>query len=235
VHTLLDARHLIEVREAPGKGLGIFAKENISRGTRIVAERPLLKVNILPSHCVDVQTPFNNLPLPAQKAYLGLHGYASNTLKKDNDWNSLSALTRKILAIYAANHWGRDVFWLASRFNHSCIPNLHNAYNPNIKMETFHSIRDIKAGDELTVSYVSGICARQERQEQLNKWGFQCRCPACENTSSGIQLESKLARLAILNQRVDMLITDKQKLDMYRTMVALMHSIGLVGKSLHQR
>jgi hypothetical protein len=110
--TLLDACHLIEIREAPGKGLGIFAREKISRGTRIIAESPLLKATTVSSHGVNVQAAFNNLPLPKQRAYLDLHGHASETLKKDNDWKSLPDLNRRVLAIYAANHWGRDVFGL---------------------------------------------------------------------------------------------------------------------------
>jgi SET domain-containing protein len=168
-HTLPDARHIIEVRETPEKGLGIFAKEKISRATRVVAEAPLLKAIAVSSHGVAVLPAFNNLSLPKQQAYLGLHGHASETLKKDNAWESLPDLDRRVLAIYTTNHWGRDVFWLASRFNHSCIPNIHNAYNPTVHMETFHSIRDIEAGEELTVSYLSDTCARNERQARLNK------------------------------------------------------------------
>jgi SET domain-containing protein len=49
-------------------------------------------------------------------------------------------------------------------------------------METFHSIRDIEAGEELTISYISGFCVHDERQAQLKKWGFQCSCPACRDT-----------------------------------------------------
>lgn len=236
-HTPLDARHLIEVRETPGKGLGIFAKEKIPRGTRVVAEFPLLKATALSSHIVNVQGAFNNLPPAKQRAYLDLHGHASETFKKDNDWKSLPALNRRVLAIYAANRWGQDVFWLASRFNHSCIPNIHNAYNPTIQMETFHNIREIEASEELTVSYLSGICVGDERQAQLNKWGFQCKCPACQNTSNGDQIEQQFFQIAMLSQELEMAASffpSMKILDAHRKMAALMHSTGLVGKHLHQ-
>ncbi|KAK7178113.1 SET domain-containing protein 5 [Paraphaeosphaeria sporulosa] len=236
-HTLTDARHLIEVRETPENGLGIFAKEKISRGTRIVAESPLLKATAVASHGVAVLPAFHNLSPTKQRAYLGLHGHPSEILKKDNDWESLPDLDRRVLAIYATNSWGRDVFWLASRFNHSCIPNIHNAYNPTIQMETFHSIRDVEAGEELTVSYLSDTCVRDKRQARLNKWGFQCKCPACQNTSNGNKMEQQLAQLATLSQELEMAIPGTivsiKTLNTHRKMAALLRSVGLVGKPLH--
>ena len=54
MYILLDTYYLIEVRETLEKELGIFAKKNISRETRIVVERSLLIVNILLSYYVDV-------------------------------------------------------------------------------------------------------------------------------------------------------------------------------------
>jgi SET domain-containing protein len=232
-----DARHLIEIREIPEKGRGIFAKEKISRGTRIVAESPLLKATAVSSHGVNVLTAFNNLSPPKQRAYLDLHGHASETLKKDNDWDSLPDLDRRVIAIYATNHWGRDVFWLASRFNHSCIPNIHNAYNPTIQMETFHSIRDIEAGEELTVSYLSDTCVRDQRQARLNKWGFQCKCPACQNTANGNKIEQHLAKLATLSQELERAMLGTfasiKILNTHQKMAALLRSVGLVGKPLH--
>lgn len=37
-----DNRHLIEVKEPPGKGKGIFARDNIPAGTLLLHETPLL-------------------------------------------------------------------------------------------------------------------------------------------------------------------------------------------------
>ncbi|KFX91231.1 hypothetical protein V490_06014 [Pseudogymnoascus sp. VKM F-3557] len=196
----LDARHLIEVKATHGKGLAIFAKEKIPRGTRLVAESPLLKAPI--GHSTggaSVMHAFNNLSASSQQAYLELHGYASEYTKIRHNWDKLKDLDRQVLAIYVANCWGRDVFRLASRFNHSCIPNTHNAYNSTIRKETFHNIRDIEAGEELTVSYVN-ICSRSERQARLSKWGFECTCPACEDSPEGRNIEKRFVKLAALFQ-----------------------------------
>ncbi len=53
----LCAQHLIEQRQSQGKGLGIFSTQNIPRGTRIIAELGLLKINDnqdKPSACPDI-------------------------------------------------------------------------------------------------------------------------------------------------------------------------------------
>jgi SET domain-containing protein len=162
-HPPLGGRHLIEVKDTPGNGLGILARTHIPKGLRIITETPLLKAEAFSGHGVNTQEAFDRLSPVKQRAYRDLHGYASQTLKKDNDWASLPELNRKVLTIFFANRWGRDVFWLTSRFNRSCIPNVHNAYNPIIRIETFHSIRDIVAGEEPTISYLSGISVRDER------------------------------------------------------------------------
>ncbi|KFY67709.1 hypothetical protein V496_01445 [Pseudogymnoascus sp. VKM F-4515 (FW-2607)] len=217
-----DARHLIEVKATQGKGLAIFAKEKIPRGTRLVAESPLLKAPI--NHTTggaDVMRAFNNLSASSQQAYLELHGYASEDTKKRHNWNMLGDLDRQVLAIYVANCWGRDVFRLASRFNHSCIPNIHNAYNSTIQKETFHNIRDIEIGEELTISYVLGICSRSERQVRLSKWGFECTCSV----------------LAALFQEAEsispVLLASEKTIKRFRETAALMRSLGLVGKALN--
>jgi SET domain-containing protein len=238
-HSSHDGRHLVEVKQTPEKGLGIFARVRISRGTRIVAEAPLLKATAFSPYGVNVQEPFDRLSSAKQRAYLELHEHASETLKRDNDWESLPELNRKVLAIYAANSFGKDVFWLASRFNHACIPNIHNAYNPVIQMDIFHSIREIEAGEELTVSYTSGFCVRGQRKAQLNKWGFQCRCSACKETPDGNKLEQQLVRLALLSREPGMAVSNilpnKNTLKMHQKMAAIMCSAGFVGKSLHQQ
>ncbi|KAL2061305.1 hypothetical protein VTL71DRAFT_7578, partial [Oculimacula yallundae] len=234
----LDARNLIEVISMPKKGLGTFAKEKIPRGTRILAESPLLKAAVDPTTGgMNVKDAFNNLTGPQQRAYLELYGYASDDFKKLHHWEVLGELDRKVLAIYTANHWGRDVFQLASRFNHSCIPNIHNAYNATINKETFHAIRDIEAGEELTVSYIFGIHSRSERQAQLSKWGFQCTCPVCEETVVGRNIENQYIQLATLIRDEEMsnpfTLSAEESLKRNVRMAALMRSIGLVGKSLN--
>ena len=218
--------------------MGIFAKEKIPRGTRLITESPLLKAPVDPTTGgADVQYAFNNLSGPMQRAYLELYGYASEDSKRCHNWEMLGDLDRRVLAIYTANCWGGDVFWLASRFNHSCIPNIHNTYNSTLQKETFHNIRDIEAGEELTVSYILDICGRSERQARLSKWGFECTCPACEDTPEGRNIEKQFVRLAALMHEAEktssVMLPSEKSLMRFVAIAALMCSIGLVGKALN--
>lgn len=75
----------------------------------------------------------------------------------------------------------------ASRINHSCIPNAHFSWNANIGRETVHAVRDIRKGEEITISYLPAICTLKKRQIQLKPYVFACDCPACRyNTEFGM-------------------------------------------------
>lgn len=74
-----------------------------------------------------------------------------------------------------------------SRFNHSCIPNSYHSYNPTIGRLTIHSTRDVRAGEQLFVSYIDGACrTASERQAELDTWGFECTCEACTIKSNDV-------------------------------------------------
>lgn len=119
-------------------------------------------------------------------------------------WQEIPELHRTVLAIYAANAFG-SVFLLGSRINHSCLPNIHFAYNSMLKEETFHAIRDIMAGEELTIMYINGTNrTRDQRKAELDKWGFTCSCPVCEDTLQGKEREEKRAQLFALDQELAM-------------------------------
>ena len=70
---------------------------------------------------------------------------------------------------------------LASYINHSCVPNSYKVFVGDILL--LRAIRPIKAGEELTISYVN--LQEQKRREYLKKtWGIDCRCPLCAAEAS---------------------------------------------------
>lgn len=237
--------NLIEVRESAGKGLGVFAKSKIPRGTRILSERALLKVNREQnSNAKDIVLAFEQLPSSQRELFLKLHGYTCDSFKRaaeremEQAWQDISELNRKVLAIYAANAFG-DVFLLGSRINHSCLPNVHFAYNPMLKKETFHAIRDIMAGEELTIMYFNAINrTKAQRKAESDKWGFSCSCPVCEDTMQGRQREMKRVQLFDLDQMLAMdaiFGTEKSCRTaqlMAQKMAAIQKSEGLVNRGL---
>jgi hypothetical protein len=141
---------------------------------------------------------FNSLPASQQSSYLQLHAFASDALKRmieeqiGRDWSTLTYMQRKVLAIYQTNNFDGSVVLLGSRINHSCVPNVEATCSLGLDKETFNAVRDITAGEELTTSSIDGAnLTKSERQLLLNKWGFTCNCPACEDTPGQRQREGE--------------------------------------------
>ncbi|KAJ4358771.1 uncharacterized protein N0V89_003355 [Didymosphaeria variabile] len=240
-HGAADSRHLIEVKVAPGKGLGLFAQADIPRGTRIIAEAALLGKNV-DYTAKDVVKEFRSLSPTLQSQYLGLHGCMPEDVKGQIELElgqkleNLSALHRKVFAIYAANAIGRIIYLHGSLFNHSCIPNVHFAYNSTLGMETFHAVRDILEGEELTVSYINGIIlTRSQRQEALERWGFLCACPACADTEEARKADVKRAQMFDLDQQLAIYFR-REHWERFRKLAqkqaALQRSVGFSGGEL---
>lgn len=154
---------------------------------------------------------FESLTSLQQESYLGLYAYACDDFKRATErevgkpWENIPKLHREVLSISAANAFNSAVFLLSSRINHSCISNIHFAYNTNLEKGTFHAVRDLQVDEELFVMYNNGTNrTRSQRQGELKKWGFLCVCPACEDTPQGNNRELKRAELVNLDQRLAM-------------------------------
>jgi hypothetical protein len=246
MHQVTDSRHLIEVLNAPSKGKGVFAKAAISGGTRIIAETALL-----PSKAgfdaIELLVSFNALIHTDQQAYLSLFSYVDPNFKREVEqglrmpWNAIDARVRKVLAIAITNMFNQGVFLLGSRINHSCIPNVHFAFNQNLNKATFHAVREIDKGEELTLSYIdSANRTRAIRQSELAPRGFKCTCPACKNTRKSRKAEEQRAILLVLDQELAILQhygggnmeSWKHALESAQEVAAIQISLGLVTRVL---
>jgi len=82
--------------------------------------------------------------------------------------------------------FGFGVWPAASYWNHSCQPNLTKQRNG--RMWKFWASRDIRAGEELCISYLGGDerdMETAERREKLTRiWGFECQCAKCSCSAS---------------------------------------------------
>ena len=67
--------------------------------------------------------------------------------------------------------------------NHSCDPNIsvrHLEQRTALARISVIARRDIKVGEELTVTYVNPQMGLYERRQGLLEWGFgQCKCARC--------------------------------------------------------
>lgn len=77
---------------------------------------------------------------------------------------------------------GSALFLRFSRINHSCVPNCtYYVVKGRVPRIAVRAIRDIKGGEQLSISYVESGLSRGERQERLlSSWGFECDCGACK-------------------------------------------------------
>jgi len=77
--------------------------------------------------------------------------------------------------------FGYGVWPSASYTNHACQPNI--AKRRIGRSWEFCTARDVKAGEELCISYLGGeekaLDALQRRRRLQDTWGFQCGCARC--------------------------------------------------------
>lgn len=209
------------VRLIPGKGYGCFASMPLKRGVRILEERPLLvvpKANYL-SH--DIQAAFDALHPAQRQAYFELHSghgqdparwpsrihesvsaYERQRIKEQHDARVGKEAT--LISIFQVNcmecDGGAAVFQSASRFNHSCNPNACFTWNSALQKETIHAMRDIAAGEEITLSYCDMTHDKQLRAWELKHYGFVCDCRACtenEDDEGSFAYQSAMRRFRL--------------------------------------
>jgi hypothetical protein len=191
-----------EIRSVPGKGYGCFAVRDIPRGTRILADSPLIVVPVAEYLLSDIQPVFDKLSLEDQALYFTLHSAHGQDPAK---WpkkihESVPSQERRrieeqhaartgnkatIISIFQTNCMEMDngaaIFPNAARFNHRCNPNACFTWNPLIGRETIHSIRNIAADEEITLSYCDMNHDKATRRWELKHYGFECNCAACVN------------------------------------------------------
>jgi len=191
------------VKSVPNKGYGCFALKSIPRGTRILADEPLIYVKEQAYYRADIEREFEKLSAADKKLFFSL--YSAHNQDPDA-WpkeihETVSSRERQriqeqqearfsdkptVTSIFQTNCMPKDtgaaVFPHASRFNHSCNPNATFTWNPAIGKETIHAVRDIKPGEEITLAYCDIIHSKPLRKWELKHYGFTCDCPACDAT-----------------------------------------------------
>ncbi|KAI4220374.1 MAG: hypothetical protein LQ349_008102 [Xanthoria aureola] len=204
---------LYEVRETGTKGLGVFAKCVIPRGTRIMCEPALLYIETAYMQFMHIL--FYKLSPADQAKLLSLHGIfpkaqktimekVLRTFKAEDPMLFAPPIEDhlRIMAVVKSNscrtHNGVAIPYDLGRINHSCLPNVHHAWNNMIERATVHAVQDIAAGQELLTAYIDTCQPRAQRQSYLlQRWGFRCDCQACKPSSTfGKASEKRRKRLS---------------------------------------
>jgi hypothetical protein len=196
----VTANEYYEIRAISGKGYGCFALKSIKRGTRILADDPLLVVPVAEYMQKDIQKAFDKLSPEEKNLYFTLHSghgqdpknWPSRIHESVLEWerkriqeqhNARVSKEATLISIFQINCMelenGAGIFPHAARFNHSCNPNACFTWNSAIGKETIHTMADIEAGDEITISYCDMIHDKTLRAWELRHYGFVCDCRAC--------------------------------------------------------
>ncbi|MCJ1456206.1 hypothetical protein MMC28_006566 [Mycoblastus sanguinarius] len=106
-----------------------------------------------------------------------------------------------------ANASSGGIFPKCSRFNHSCCSNAEYSWCAKFGVERVFAVKDIREGEEISVSYLSEpfwATPRTERQRHLlDKFNFHCCCDVCsQNTEETSANDSRRRSLSQLDAAI---------------------------------
>lgn len=198
-----DATPAFQIAPSPSTGgVGLFAIRPVSQGTIVFSERPLFTqpsgsrrtnstvMAALAERTRDEQRQFFTLwnaykaPRPGRLVLLPALGiFETNALPCGV---ALPPYGDRAIEVETAEKTRKDarvgVFLQASRFNHSCRPNVSRYWDSDTQEMVFRAIRDVQAGDELCLSYidVDVLATRAQRVAGIEPaFRFTCVCEAC--------------------------------------------------------
>lgn len=190
---------LFEIKSLPGRGRGLIATRDIAAGTRILDEKPLLLAGFYSDLDVmenRIATTLKTLTKTEQEQFLSLHNkhYEKHPFSGIMKTNALPCESdSNVGGIYAS----------ACLINHSCLPNTHFSWNSETKRQTVHAVRDIKAGEEMTIAYDGGMPSKDRQVFLEDHFGFDCDCHLCSSSSAEVQAsDSRRLQISILQDTI---------------------------------
>ena len=166
----------------------MVALKNISPGTKILIEAPIFTVSMpemiagqgfrIQDMVADIEHQFSKLSLPQQEEFLALHDHR---FPGDSE-SHLLTIFRSNAYNTGDNHVG--AFPKTARINHSCRPNCRNFWSEGTGTRIIYAQREIREGEEITVSYIPLLKSIKDRQARLQQYGFVCDCAACQDVES---------------------------------------------------
>ncbi|KAK1545555.1 TPR domain-containing protein [Colletotrichum paranaense] len=225
---------MFTVRQAIGKGLGVFASRPILTGQRILTDQALLTITSSDSNSILRQAQL--LSTTGRDSLLSL---STNPSKSsifswlESIWRSKSApqdtvSNHTILNIFRNNNFNignqtQALFPQVARLNHSCVPNAQGNFNKDLNAFTIHATRNIEPEEEITISYLDEhLGLRQSRQTALHDgYGFTCGCSACSPTTSS---EAGEVRRAEIQRKLELFAeaASEDPEDEFKMMLALL-------------
>lgn len=86
-------------------------------------------------------------------------------------------VSRRVFPVFS----GQGLFSLVCLCNHACVPSVVTRFRSwkGATLVRVEALRDIPAGEELTLSYVDEGESLEDRTRALAPYGFKCQCSKC--------------------------------------------------------
>ncbi|WAQ91515.1 hypothetical protein PtA15_14A399 [Puccinia triticina] len=177
------AGRIVQMPEKGGKG--VVAARKLERGDYV---QQLYPVALFTRTEPVWETPFgqsiqrqaiDHLPLQTRAALSRLAG--SGQTEDEFISRMIGANTFSTYHMAGENDLELSALYLgASRFNHSCKPNVYYYIDHETQLMHIKAYEPIEVGEELTISYVFQELYQEDRQRRLRDlYGFDCTCPHC--------------------------------------------------------
>jgi hypothetical protein len=170
------------IQPVTGKGNSLVANTKIVKGQRLLSEAPIFRFPEPSSELEAIVAKEIEVLDSNQKATFFTLTNSSGTTSNDSKAVAIVKTNGFPIQINTNVH---GLFIDAAHVNHSCKQNAVHTWNDDIKQLTIHALRDIEAGEEITISYLPKLTKFLYRQTRLKeKYLFECKCELCSLPAS---------------------------------------------------
>ncbi|CCE29284.1 uncharacterized protein CPUR_02977 [Claviceps purpurea 20.1] len=149
----------------------------------------------------------------------------------DDDWEQcIGIFSTNVLSMNEGNRKQGGIFLEACRINYDCDNNVMHYWNDETKRQTVHAIRDINAGEELTMSYLVFLLNRESRQRLIKlSSDFTCFCRLCSlPDEQSEKRDRKMEQIVRLGDRCKLIVKEfpLQTLLFYHAQMCIYSELG---------
>ncbi|KAG8999617.1 hypothetical protein FRB94_002930 [Tulasnella sp. JGI-2019a] len=190
----------LTIQETTNKGKGVFTSTPIPRGTRIISEDPIITFpNIRTTYQVIDEVAKSTqenrdrfLSFGSSPSYVSAHPF-------------MGIVQTNCVPMPERDRTG--LFEIICRMNHDCRPNAQYYWDDRLGKEVLYALRDIRAQEEITVSYSKDLNRVQRRAAILSAWAFSCQCPSCSlSPEELVNSDKRIRQLTTIIDAVPMLL-----------------------------
>ncbi|KAK3312314.1 hypothetical protein B0H66DRAFT_570413 [Apodospora peruviana] len=225
------------VSEVAGKGLGMIASTPLRRGDTIMQKTPALLVHrgflesIPPSQAQRnlLDAAAELIPSPLKEGFFDQMAHMGGQVHKIVDIMGTNSFQMD-LGGQDGHHYGN--YPEVSRYNHDCRPNVVFYIDKETLMHTTTVVRQVKPGEELTISYLDPLKPRAHRRHRAHlAWGFGCACPQCSlPDKEADKSDERLEEIARIEAQLADIYDKKVNVKMLKRLAALYEEERLEAK-----